>query len=1406
MPDLDVEQETGLFTPVEEPCPETAAPTPASASASTTGEVVRRLGETARVDHALSPPAETPASLLSRPAYAMAANAPQKARLVLDLQQRYGNAYTQQVMTLVQPVPAEPAAVAPEDEAPSDAPAALAEPAAPATPAVSAALAMSAAPAVPPTPTRSPASPPTPAVVKPEASPMPETAKPEAPPTPAVAEAAPQPLVAAPLEPEAPPPAEAVAVPPEAAMAPLAAEPENPTPEADVSAEAEAAEEEAMAETPAAPEGETEASAEEAAAVEEAEAEAESTEEAAPEAAPAEGAAEGAAPAEGGAGAAAGDRAPASPEEDPAFQAVIKRSKGVAKAQRAHAPASNKAAAAQGAASGPSNEVASMAAGAQVGEMDAQEPQAFDRESFKAALLEKIEKTAPRNLKEADNFKDSGKLDAVKRDMTSTVGEKKAQAQGNIAEATQAPPDTTGIEPKPVIPLEPADAGLPPADLGATAAAPKPKTDSEISLQEGSDSLDQQMQDNEITEAQLENANEPAFQGAVDSKRTAQTDAQERPLAYRQEEQGMVAEAKTTAVGSAEAQLTAMHGTRSSLLEQVATGQVETKSEDELKRVEVANHIEAIYQRTKTNVETRLASLDEEVNQAFDSGSARAQQAFEAHVKTRMDAYKDDRYSGVRGKYRWVRDKFKGLPKAVNVFYEEGRDLYLAIMDGVLDNIAIIVETGLNDAKAKIVLGKQEVQTYVDSLPVDLQDVGQQAADKIQSKFDELEQQVNDKQGELVDALAKKYHDNLQKLDARIEEMKAANRGLIDKALGAIVGIIKTILALKDMLLNVLARAAAVIGTIISDPIGFLGNLVSAVMMGLENFMANIGQHLKKGLMEWLFGALGEAGIEMPDSFDFKGILSLVLQILGLTYANIRARAVNIVGEDVVKRIEQTVEIFKVLMTEGPAGLWNMIQEQVGNLKDMVLDGIESFIKEKVLIAGITWIISLLNPAAAFIKACKAIYDIVMFFVQRGSQILALVNAVLDSVTAIAQGALGAAAAAVENALAKAIPVAIAFLASLLGLGGISDKIRAIIDQVRAPVNRAIDWIINKAVSLGQSVLRTLGLRDEETGEEEIDPTDHQALAERAVHDLETTEDSTESYETLRTQKDQQARQLEEHYSAMLESGIGLFVRFESITKEKENKDIYFEVTVAPNTEEAEGKIAFSGPKTNTRVKLENDVLIINDSERFEVGNQIQVKSGGGWKLGPHYITKFSTLNIGGTEVVRLTCNTDPPTLEITLLAQSYPKEWRKPIESLQGMSAHELQIENDKEVWKTFDIAKKVLNYRVHEVQYVVPTGKNWEHIVEQGSIPLHSSENLALADSTLNNRLAAYYNTVQTDPRLNLVLEGITEPISLRDFVQGKSAEIQHHWKLRVYKLKDFNVSLRWENNGRGRFQVLK
>src|SRR3954454_11175252 len=87
-----------------------------------------------------------------------------------------------------------------------------------------------------------------------------------------------------------------------------------------------------------------------------------------------------------------------------------------------------------------------------------------------------------------------------------------------------------------------------------------------------------------------------------------------------------------------------------------------------------------------------------------------------------------------------------------------------------------------------------------------------------------------------------------------------------------------------------------------------------------------------------------------------------------------------------------------------------------------------------------------------------------MWIVERGAQIMEFVNSILDSIGAIAKGNLGAVATKVEDSLAKALPVAISFLASLLGLGGISEKIRSIIDTVRAPINKAVDWVVGGAV------------------------------------------------------------------------------------------------------------------------------------------------------------------------------------------------------------------------------------------------------------------------------------------------------------------------------------------------------
>jgi hypothetical protein len=767
----------------------------------------------------------------------------------------------------------------------------------------------------------------------------------------------------------------------------------------------------------------------------------------------------------GGGSAAAAEPAPSrAPSDDPNFQAMKGKAGAAGAKAKAHQPASAGAAAAQAAAQPPGNEVASQAQGAQVEEMGQQQPGVFDRKAFIAAVKKAIDAAAPKNLEEADDFKGSGKAGEAKEQVGALVKGGKKDAEKDIKGATEAPPDTSKAKPKTVVPLAPEEPGAATASVGAAAAMPGPRPAEETDLSAGPAEVEQQMTDAEVSEAQLKNANEPEFNAALDAKQEAKEHATTAPVEYRAQETAVLAQGREEAESEEAKHLKGMQGSKVEAIAKVAGHKGETKSEDESKRTKVAGDIQAIYDKTKTEVTGILTALDGKVEATFTRGEASARKQFEDYVGAKMDAYKDDRYSGFFGGARWLKDKLFGMPDEVNVFYSQGRDGYLAAMDGVIGEVADLVGGELNAARMKIAAGRAEVHDYVTQLPQDLQKVGKDAEAKLDQQWDDLSSDVDNKQDAMVDSIAQKYVASRDELDSRIDELKAANKGLVAKALDAVVGVIKTILKLKDMLLNVLAKAADVIGDIITDPIGFLSNLIGGIKDGLGRFVDNIATHLENGLMGWLFGALGDAGITLPKTFDLAGIFELVMDVLGLTYRSIRGRVAKIVGEPVVEKMEQTVDVFKILVSKGVAGLWDWIKEKIGDFQDLVLGGIKDFIIERVIKGGITWLLSLLNPAAAFIKACKAIYDIVMFIVERGSQIMEFVNSVLDSIGAIARGQLSVAAEKVETALAKALPLAISFLASLLGLGGITDKIKEGIDKVRKPIEKAVDFVVIGAV------------------------------------------------------------------------------------------------------------------------------------------------------------------------------------------------------------------------------------------------------------------------------------------------------------------------------------------------------
>ncbi|MGW6446037.1 phage tail protein [Lentzea sp. NPDC055074] len=758
---------------------------------------------------------------------------------------------------------------------------------------------------------------------------------------------------------------------------------------------------------------------------------------------------------------------PAVAAADPAFLQVTEKVKGFAAAKKAHPPASAKAKEAQDAAQAPSDDLAGQAKASKVDTMDAQQAGSFDKQAFIAAVKTAIEAKSPKTLQEATS--PQGKADGVGAEVKGMVSQGKDGQTKDVEAATEAPPDQSKAVPKPVTPMAPENPGTAPP-IPAAGAVPKPATPARTDLSAGRQQVAQEQGD--VTDEQLQHSNEPQFQQALDAKQTAAAHADTAPGQFREQEQQVLGQAKADAGAVTAAGVAGMQGAKGAALAGLVADKGKTKTKDEAKRAEVTTRVQSIFAATETAVKKILDGIDPKVEEAFTKGEAQARQAFESFVTAKVGAYKQDRYSGWLGGFRWAKDKLLGMPDKVNEFYTAGRELYLKQMDGVISHVADVVGGDLSLAKQRIASGKAEIAAFVKTLSPDLRKVGAEASAEIGDRFSQLESDVTDKQNAVVDTLASKYVEARQGLDERVEALQAENKGFVDAAIDAVKGVITTIRELAAMLRDVLSRAAGVVGDIVKKPVEFLGNLIAGVKGGILKFKDNILDHLRKGLMGWLFGALAEAGIELPEKFDVRGIVRLLASIFGLTWSNIRSRLVRQIGEKAMSAAEKGVEIFQVLTSQGVAGLWQMLMDKLGDIKETILAQVKDFVVTKIITAGITWLIGLLNPAAAFIKACKLIYDVVMFFVNNGSRIMKFVNTVIDSVADIVRGNVSGVVNKINDVLGQMVPLIIGFLASAIGLGGIGAKIRSIIETLQKPVNKALDWVIKKGLTLAGPLIR----------------------------------------------------------------------------------------------------------------------------------------------------------------------------------------------------------------------------------------------------------------------------------------------------------------------------------------------
>src|SRR5665213_1729633 len=294
--------------------------------------------------------------------------------------------------------------------------------------------------------------------------------------------------------------------------------------------------------------------------------------------------------------------------------------------------------------------------------------------------------------------------------------------------------------------------------------------------------------------------------------------------------------------------------------------------------------------------------------------------------------------------------------------------------------------------------------------------------------------------------------------------------------------------------LGYIKNTGAALKKILKNPLPFVGNLVKAAKLGLSNFADHIGTHLKNGLIEWLTGAL--TGVYLPKALSLAEIGKFALSVLGVTWLQIRGKIVKALGptgEKIMSGLEKAADFIMKLINGGPAAAWDMVKEKLTDLKDSVIDGIKGFVESTVVKVAIPKLVAMFIPGAGFISAIISIYGTIKAFMEQLARIAAAVAAFIDSIVAIAEGQIAGAARKVEGALAGVIPVAIGLLAGFLGLGGISDKVLAVVKKVQTVVDKALDtaiaWIIGKAKALFAKLFGGKdkdGKPDERTDEEKV--------------------------------------------------------------------------------------------------------------------------------------------------------------------------------------------------------------------------------------------------------------------------------------------------------------------------------
>jgi hypothetical protein len=671
-----------------------------------------------------------------------------------------------------------------------------------------------------------------------------------------------------------------------------------------------------------------------------------------------------------------------------------------------------------------------------------------------------------------------------------------------------------------------------------------------------------------------------------------------------------------------------------------------------------------------------------------------------------------------------------------------------------------------------------------------------------------------------------------------------------------------------DLINNIIRRSMAAFDRIKRDPIAFLKNLLRAIKQGFIQFFDNILTHLMNGVVGWLMAELRDANVPAPTDFSLRGIIGWVLEVLGISMEAIwqKLAAHPRIGPERVARLRSMINTLEGIWTfirdvqeRGIAAIWERIQEQLSNLWNTVLDAVKNWIMERIVTQITARLLSMLDPTGimAVINSAIAIFRAIQSFIRYLRQMLEVVNSFVNGVADIAEGNVTTAADYLENTMGRAMPIVIGFLANQVGLSGIGRRIAEMIASVREMVDRALTWLVNRAVDTGFAIFdRLMGMGRSAVASvrgafASLLGFRRSIRAGNAAHTM-YYRGSDEAPEMMVASTPKPLLQaLSDRKDAINAAPVGsrdatnkrVWVQRIDLARDRYTTDLIpaYRIRRAINDEEQRltQTLRINDATDFIQQVLEEVGVTDADFVRGELRAPVAVND----VLKTRERGERGRINTPRFRVLRIdTATRQVEIQQIHHLSGQLTGSLRRIMfDNISGsLDNSEFAIDtggatvdvlayNNTDSWDDRNIARQVLNYRHHEAP-ANPRDHDWEHIVEHTAGGANSVDNLVLTSSQNNSDLAARYNmllqvpgSITNAPRSVLEFFNINTSAAtfrafvayvqsregqegkIRDFLRGESnGAIHRTWKEAAYAKMRIRVSSR-TNFGRGDFRVL-